>query len=291
MTNKIYENVTNRIIEKIEAGNMSAWLRGWSAKGTGAPINPITGTEYSGINYLLLSLSGYQNQNWMTYKQAQALGAQVKKGEKSTMIIFYKKLNVTEKSSGGDDVQKSIPMLRGYLVFNAEQIENLPEKYNHKPIEQERKISNLHQVALNAGLDVELGGAAAFYSPAKDIVKMPQVEAFIDNNHFEATLLHELTHLTGHKTRLDRFKKFDRFGSQSYAFEELIAELGSAFACAKLGIENTGLQHAEYINSWLTVLKKDKQAIFKAASEAQKACNWLLEKLAADNITLIQKSA
>lgn len=291
MTSKIYENVTNRIIERIEAGNMSSWLKSGSAQGTGAPVNPVTGTEYSGINYLLLSLEGYDNQNWLTYKQAQKLGANVRKGEKSTMIIFYKKLNFKEQGENGAEIEKAIPMLRGYLVFNASQIDNLPAKYQLQAPARPRQVSNLFELAVNAGLKVEQGGSKAFYSPAHDMIKLPQIEAFIDNESFEATLLHEMTHLTGHKTRLDRFKKFNRFGSESYAFEELIAELGSAFACAKLGIESTGLQHAEYINSWLKVLKKDKQAIFKAATEAQKACNWLIEKLNTQTQSLIQQSA
>lgn len=291
MTSKIYENVTNRIIERIEAGNMSSWLKSWSAQGSGAPVNPVTGTEYSGINYLLLSLAGYDNQNWLTYKQAQKLGANVRKGEKSTMIIFYKKLNFKEQGENGAEIEKAIPMLRGYLVFNASQIDNLPAKYQLQAPARPRQVSNLFELAVNAGLKVEQGGSKAFYSPVHDMIKLPQIEAFIDNESFEATLLHEMTHLTGHKTRLDRFKKFDRFGSESYAFEELIAELGSAFACAKLGIESTGLQHAEYINSWLKVLKKDKQAIFKAATEAQKACNWLIEKLNTQTQSLIQQSA
>lgn len=278
MTNKIYESVTNRIIDKIESGELAKWLKSWNSAESGAPMNPVSKTQYSGINYMLLQLSGYNNQHWMTFKQVSDKGGRVKKGEKSTQIIYYKKLKVEAEGSNGEMVEKSIPMLRGYLVFNAEQCEGLPAELYEAPIKREKKFSNLHSIAENSGLNISLRGARAFYSPLSDSITMPPVEAFTNTESFEATLLHELTHLTGHSCRLNRLEKFGRFGSSAYAFEELIAELGAAFACAKLGIAGE-MQTAEYIASWLQVLKKDKQAIFKAASEAQKACDWLIENL------------
>jgi antirestriction protein ArdC len=281
MTNSIYENVTNKIIEKIEKGGLEKWVQSWGGD-FNDPKNPVTGTQYKGINYMLLSLSGYSNPNWLTFKQVSEKGGKVKKGEKSTMIIYYKQLSLTSKNEAGEteDTGRVIPMLRGYLVFNATQCENLPEQYLKTPEPKEKKFSSLLEVAKNSGFKIQLGGNRAFYSPDADKIVLPNIEQFNDLENFEATLLHELTHLTGHEDRLNRLKKFNRFGSQSYAFEELIAELGSAFSCAKFGIQGK-LQHSEYIASWLQVLRSDKTAIFRAATEAQKACDYLIEKLKA----------
>lgn len=275
MSNKLYESVTNRIIQKIESGDLNEWLQSWSA---GDLMNPASGTRYKGINYMLLKLAGFKNPNWLTFKQISAKGGRVKKGEKSTQIIYFKKLDIEEKNKEGETVKKQIPMLRGYLVFNADQCEGLPTELYAEPQPVEKKFSNLFNVATNSGFKIELGGNRACYSPLTDSISMPEVESFISTENFEAVLLHELTHLTGHETRLNRLNKFASFGSSSYAFEELIAELGSAFACAKLGIKGE-MQHAEYINSWLQVLRKDTKAIFRAATEAQKACDFLLENL------------
>lgn len=275
MTNKIYESVTNKIIEKIESGNIGQWFKSWSGD-IDDPKNPVTGTQYRGINYLLLKLSPFTNPNWLTFKQISEKGGRVLKGEKSTMVIYYKKFNLVDEE--GEATGKTIPLLKSYLVFNAEQTEGLSKEYFATPEPKEKQFSNLLDVAQNSGFKIKLSGSQAFYSPASDQITMPAVEQFNDVKNFEATLLHELTHLTGHESRLNRINKFNKFGSAAYAFEELIAELGSAFACAKLKIEGE-MQHAEYLNSWLQVLRKDSKAIFKAATEAQKACDWLIDNL------------
>jgi len=278
MSNKVYEIITNKIIDKIESGELGNWIKSWSADYAEQPKNPSTKTQYRGINYMLLQLAGFSNPNWMTFKQISAKGGRVKKGEKSTMIIYYKKLDIEEEGTNGETVEKSILMLKGYLVFNADQCENLPAECYTAPVKRGRKFSNLLDIAQNSGFNISLRGNRTYYTPASDSITMPEISAFNSVDNFESVLLHELTHLTGHETRLNRLKKFDRFGSSSYAFEELVAELGSAFACAKLGIQGE-MQHAEYLNSWLQVLRKDKKAIFSAASHAQKACDWLIDNL------------
>jgi antirestriction protein ArdC len=271
MARDIYAEVTDKIIAKIEAGALP-WVKPWSnAEGcnSGLPVNYSTGKAYRGINVLMLWASGFPDQRWLTYKQAQAVGANVRKGEHGSLVVFYKKWDLKDTNAAGESVTKSIPILRSFTVFNVSQIDGLTT--DAMPVEP-RQITYTRSAELLAQAKVAHGGNRAFYSPANDSITLPRLEQFATEADYFATGLHELTHWTGHKSRLARDFS-GRFGTDAYAFEELIAEMGAAFLCADTGIEYT-TQHASYIETWLRVLKSDKKAILTAASQAQKAADF-----------------
>jgi antirestriction protein ArdC len=269
----IYQDVTDRIIAAIEAGTMP-WLRPWTgSKATGLgsePYNAFSGRAYNGINWLILGCQPYLSKGWLTYKQAAELGGNVRKGEKGTPIVFWSFLR------DKDDPKKVIPFARGYTVFNVEQCEGLSAKVK-APTPAVPGDTSITALAARVGATVRHGGNSAFYAPTPDHIVVPSVDAFQSQEAYDATLAHELVHWTGHKSRCDRqFGK--RFGDDAYAFEELVAEIGSAFVCAHQGVALEGLQHAAYVNNWLSVLKQDKRAIFTAASAAKKAAEFLIGK-------------
>ena len=263
----LYQTVTDTIIAALEKGP-KAFRRCWKST---MPVNASTGRSYSGINVLLLWLAadkaGYTSSEWLTYKQAEAVGAQVRKGEKGTHIVFFKPLKVKKTDDKGKEVERTVPLLRGFVVFNREQIDGLPES------EAVEGIEDLDAFVRQTGAIVKHGEPA--YSPGKDVVYLPTIDAFDTVQHYYATAFHELSHWTGHKSRLDRDLK-GRFGDESYAAEELIAELSAAFLCAHAHIEGD-LRHAGYIKSWLRVLRNDKRAIFTAAKHATAASEYLLD--------------
>lgn len=270
----IYEKITNDIIASLEAG-IVPWHQPWK-NGTASeymPHNGSSGRAYSGINVLILLMrkvvSGYCSNAWLTYKQAQALGGQVRKGAKGESIVYWQ---VREQEDDAGNVTKRM-ILRMFTVFNVEQCDGLEgSTFAPEPIEAGDICERLRA----AGARITLGGNSASYSPAGDYISMPAPTAFESIEHYHSTLLHEATHWTGHKSRLGR-DLLNRFGSDAYAAEELIAEMGSAFLCGQLGVQMHGLQHSNYIGHWLDVLRADKRAVFTAATAAQKACNFLLE--------------
>ena len=286
MTFDIYQVITDKILVSLEQG-VTPWLKPWTNSNTVNtatlfPYNGFTGKNYSGVNVLLLSCNNYASNDYYTFKQVTELKGNVKKGEKSHIVVYW---HILEKTDTNGNIDK-IPFLKYYNVFNREQCENLPES--------KVKQVTVNHVALDAlpeklGVKLAHGGNKAFYSPANDSITMPLHESFTDTKYYDATLLHELTHSTGHETRCKRDFK-NRFGSDAYAFEELIAELGSAFLGASLGVTPVLQHNASYIASWLTVLKNDKKAILKASSEAQKACNYVLSMLETD-ITMEKEAA
>ena len=268
------QDVTDRIIADLEAG-VAPWVKPWKGNagfaGEGFPVNHITGKSYRGINTMLLWMASPSGR-WLTYKQAKDIGGNVKKGEKGTQIVFWKKLAVKDKDNEQNgDKTKFIPFMRSYTVFSIEQCEGIeaPEVNNTDPVEV--KIDKAEELLKQA--TVHHGGDRAFYSPSHDSITLPAQAAFKSTEDYYATALHELTHWTSHKDRCNRDVK-NGFGSQAYAREELVAEIGAAFQCAHLGIEGK-LQHSSYIASWLEVLKKDKKAIFTAAGQAQKAFDFI----------------
>lgn len=280
----LYQAVTDRIVAALEAGTRP-WRKTWTATGNDGLQLRHNGAEYRGINQLLLSLtameSGYSSPYWLTFKQALELGGNVRKGERSTEIVFYKKLTVTDRDAPeGTEREKQIPLLRSFRVFNADQCEGLPERFAPKPqpvivggIERDEAAE---KALRSSGAEIREGGNRAFFSPGHDFVQMPPFAAFETCGAFLATLAHELTHWTGHKSRLDRLK-LTPFGTPDYAREELVAEIGAAFICARLGIAGEHIDnHAAYLKSWLGVLKADKRAIFKAAAFAQTAADLVL---------------
>jgi len=281
----IYQQVTDQLIAALEAG-ASPWRKSWNDEtGAGALHLPrrANGEFYRGINTLLLwgaaEECGFKSDRWFTFKQAEALGAQVRKGSTATKIIFYKSLDVERTNDAGETVDATIPMIRQYCVFNADQIDGLPERFTPAPVAvvAGKARDELNESALRStGADIREGGVKAYYSPAADFVQMPTFDRFDNSGAYLATLAHELCHWTGHTSRLDRSLK-NAFGSKDYASEELIAEIGSAFVGARLGIVGEHIDnHAAYLAAWLKVLKEDKRAIFKAASAAQRAADLVL---------------
>ncbi len=287
MKTDIYKRVTDRIVADLEQGELT-WLKPWSAGNLeGRITKPLrhNGLPYSGINVLMLWASsveaGYSCPFWMTYRQAAVLGAHVRKGEKGSPVVYAGTL--TKESEGeaeGADLEtRKIPYLKAYTVFNVEQIEGLPEHYQAKPapvIDPARRIRHADAFFAATGADIRHGGGQAYYNGGSDHVQMPPFEAFESPESYYATLAHELTHWTKHKSRLMREFGRKKWGDEGYAREELVAELGAAFLCADLALTpEPGQDHAAYIQGWLKVLKEDSRAIFAAAAHAQRAADYL----------------
>ncbi len=282
----IYTRITGQIISSLEAG-VKPWTQPWNASHAAGPVSrPLrhSGETYSGINVLVLWATamerGYAAPIWMTFKQALELGGAVRKGEKGSPVVYAGSLSRTEQDDKtGEDVDRSIPFLKSYTVFNIEQIDGLPAHY-YAPAQIEAnpdaRVAEADAFFHATGAEVRHGGNSAYYSPGQDFVQMPDFASFRSAQDYYATLAHECTHWTRHKTRLDRSFDQKRFGDAGYAREELVAELGAAFLCADLGLTLKDREdHTAYIASWLQVLKDDKRAIFQAAAHAQRACDFL----------------
>lgn len=278
----VYQHVTDQIIASIEAGT-PAWRKPWTGDMPGIPFpRRSTGEHYRGINIVMLWITatekGYRSPFWFTFRQAKDLGAFVRKGEKSSTIVKYGTVEKKDEETGED---KAIPYAKAYRVFNADQIDGLPEEYHGAPVEEPRDLGTEPNSALDAffaatGIEIRTTDEPrAYYRPSEDFIHMPPISTFHNAEGYYSTLAHEACHATGHKTRLDRFSRFaDR---KAVAFEELIAELGNCMLCAQLGLTPQFDQSAAYIESWLRALKDDKRLIFKAASEAQKAADLLIQ--------------
>jgi antirestriction protein ArdC len=282
----LYREITAKIIAELEQG-IVAWVRPWRSAGHGPslalPRNARTGKSYSGINILLLwaalDAHGFASRHWLTFKQALELGGSVRKSEKGTHV-FYADRFIPEKErerarSDGDE-PSAIPFLKRYTVFNAEQCDGLPEHlFVPRPaLPACEIIPEAQALILATGADFRIGGDKAFYLPSEDVIRVPHQSAFTEQINYYRTAFHELGHWTGHASRLARDLSH-RFGSSGYAREELVAEMATAFVCASLGIVPT-VRHADYIGNWLAVLKEDNRAIFKAASQASKASDFIL---------------
>jgi len=289
----VYTRVTERIIADLEQG-VRPWIKPWHAEHTAGRITrPLrhNGTPYRGMNVLLLwgeaVLKGYAAPFWMTYKQSQELGGQVRKGEHGSLVVYANTITKTETGENGEDVEREIPFMKGYVAFNVEQIDGLPAHYYAKPenpLPLSERIEHADRFFANTGATIRYGGNMAFYAPGPDHIQLPPFEAFKDKESFYATLGHESIHWTKHERRLNRDFSAKRFGDHGYAREELVAELGAAFLCADLGITpEIREDHAAYLGHWLNVLREDKRAIFSAAAHAQRATDYLhdLQKQAA----------
>lgn len=282
----IYTCITHQIIKSLEAG-VKPWTQPWNASHAAGPVSrPLrhSGETYSGINVLVLWATamerGYAAPIWMTFKQALELGGAVRKGEKGSPVVYAGSLSRTEQDDKtGEDVDRTIPFLKSYTVFNIEQIDGLPAHYYAPAIETknpDERVANADAFFRETGADVRHGGNSAYYSPGHDFVQMPDFASFRSAQDYYATLAHECTHWTRHKSRLDRSFDQKRFGDAGYAREELVAELGAAFLCADLGLALKDRDdHAAYIGHWLGVLREDKRAIFQAAAHAQRATDYL----------------
>lgn len=285
MSADVYSRITGQIVAELEKGTLP-WVKPWDAAHVAGPVSrPLRGNgiPYGGINVLMLWVAsmerGFSAPIWMTFRQAKELGAHVKKGEKGSLVVYANTYSRTEQNESGEDVERQIPFMKGYTVFNVEQIEGLPAHFTAKKEPRrnpDERITHAEEFFANTRAQIRHGGNAAYYAPGPDVVQMPEFESFRDAGAYYATLAHECTHWTRHTSRLDRDFGRKRWGDEGYAMEELTAELGAAFLCADLELTPQIRQdHAPYIAGWLKVLKEDKRAIFSAAAHAQKAADFL----------------
>lgn len=286
MRTDVYQKISDRIVAELERG-VRPWLKPWSTgHGEGRITRPLRGNgiPYQGINVLMLWSEaiekGYASPIWMTFKQAQALSAHVRKGESGSLVVYADKIIRTETDTAtGEEAEHAIPFMKGYTVFNTEQIDGLPKHFYPKPTprgEPMARIARAESFFAATGARVVHGGNRACYVPSTDNVHMPCIDFFRDSESYYATLAHEVTHWTRHESRLNRDFGRQRFGDEGYAMEELVAELGSAFLSADLELTpEIREDHAAYIASWIKMLKDDRRAIFTAASHAQRASDFL----------------
>ncbi|MEO6215198.1 MAG: zincin-like metallopeptidase domain-containing protein [Sphingomonas sp.] len=287
----IFQDVTDSIIAELEAGCLP-WVQPWSDEtvALAMPCNVVTERSYSGVNVMLLwraaKRAGYRSRYWLTFRQAIEAGGTVRKGERGTTAVFGRRVAPAASQQGvaeAGDKPKLFGFLRRFTLFNAQQCDGLDPRFGPE-VEPDNApegelIERSERLIAASGVAFTLGAVEAFYSQYDDMVHLPSWRRFQDPIDRERICLHELVHATGHSSRLGRDLS-NAFGSDGYAREELIAELGAAFVCASLGIPPT-VRHANYLNNWLEVLRADKRAIFKAASAATKAANWLLDRHAA----------
>lgn len=286
MRTDVYSRITNTIVAELEKG-VRPWFKPWNAEhAAGRITRPLraNGIAYRGINILMLwaeaESKGYTAPIWMTFKQALDLRAHVRKGERGSLVVYASKTTRTETDPvTGDETERDFAFLKGYTVFNVEQVEGLPARYYataSKPLDPVQRIAHAEKFFAATGARVSHGGGRAFYSVAEDRIQMPPFEAFKDAESYYATLAHETVHWTRHEARLDRDFGRKRWGDEGYAMEELVAELGAAFLSSDLSLTPEVMpDHAAYIASWIKVLKEDKRAVFTAAAHAQFAADFL----------------
>ena len=296
-----YDEITGKIIGDLETGRVP-WVQPWGTAAAKAPLampsNAATGRHYSGINVLILWGAviehGFPGQSWLTFRQALALGGHVRKGERGTTVVYADRFVPDDEKrrarETGDEAQ-AVPFLKRFTVFNAAQCEGLPEDIAIvAPPPSPGLIEPQVEALIRAtGIDFRIGGNRAFYVPALDYVRVPPPQAYFEPINWHRTALHELGHATGHPSRLGRDMS-GGFGTKKYAVEELVAEMNAAFCCASLGIVPT-VRHADYIGSWLEVLREDNRAIVRSASQASKAADWLLGFVPADGAALSAEPA
>ncbi len=283
MIGSLHDTVTIRIIQELEQGRFP-WVQPWtslSPSSLGLPQNAATGRPYSGINILLLWVAAMEQERsslrWLTFKQALSLGGAVRKSEKGTMVVFadtFVPEAEREKQATPGAEARRIGFLKRFTVFHVSQCDGLPPEASVAPAPgRSEVIPDVEALIAATGVDIRVGGDMAFYAPGPDFIQVPPQEAYFDPVNWYRTKLHELTHWTGHASRLNRDFS-SRRGADAYAREELVAELGAAFLCAELGVVPT-VRHADYLGAWLEVLKADNRAIFQAASSASKAAAFI----------------
>ncbi|WP_024520669.1 zincin-like metallopeptidase domain-containing protein [Bradyrhizobium sp. Tv2a-2] len=282
----LYDEITDKIIAELEAGRVP-WVQPWGTAAAKAPLampkNASSGRFYAGINVLILWGAiierGYAGQSWLTFRQALSLGGHVRKGERGTTVVYADRFVPNDEKRRAAEVgeeAQAIPFLKRFTVFNSDQCEDLPpEIATTAPPPPPGMIEPKVEALIKATrITFRIGGDRAFYAPVEDYVQVPPPQAYFEPINWHRTALHELGHATGHRSRLNRDQS-GSYGTKKYAFEELVAELTAAFGCASLGIVPT-VRHADYIGSWLEVMREDNRAIVRAASQASKAADYLL---------------
>jgi antirestriction protein ArdC len=275
--NDVYTSVTDRIIEALENGTVP-WKKPWRVRG--GPVNVKTRRPYRGINVFLLALAGYDDPRWGTYRAIQSCGGQVRKGEKGTRVILWKPVKAKGEDDEEDGAEKKggYLLLRDYVVFNAEQADGLPE-FEFEEIEfdpNERAQEIIDGYVEGTGPPLHHGGDRAYYNVLADAVTVPKQGDFDDGDSYYATVFHEFVHSTGHESRLKRIESVN-FGSDPYAKEELVAEMGAAMLNGLAGIETREENSAAYVANWLRSLRDDSRLVINAAAAAQKAADWIVE--------------
>ena len=285
----LYDEITDKIIAELEAGRVP-WVQPWGTSVAKAPLglprNAATSRSYSGINVLILWGAviehGFPGQGWLTFRQALSLGGHVRKGERGTTVVYADRFTPEDEKrrafEAGEEAQ-AIPFLKRFTVFNTAQCDGLPDDIEATvpPPPPGMIEPQVEALIKETGIDFRIGGNRAFYVPSLDYVQVPPPAAYFEPINWHRTALHELGHASGAAHRLNR-NLSGAFGSKLYSVEEITAELISAFCCASLGIVPT-VRHADYIGSWLEVLREDNRAIVRAASQASKAADWLLSFL------------
>lgn len=268
--------VLDKLIESMERGVLP-WKRGWETSGGGLPTNPSTGRDYSGSNIMILwaeqAEKGYSSSAWLGFNQGSKLGGSVRKCEKSTYIILYRPY---EKENDKGELETF-----GYIttkpIFNIDQFDGLDHLKQPVATHEWTPVEAVERLLIQSGAVIEYGTDRPCYVPSVDKIRLPERNRFHSPESFSATALHELTHWTGHASRLNRTKG-KRFGDDAYAYEELVAECGSAFVQAKIGLQADVEYHASYLDSWLGVLKKDRSVLMHAASAASKAADYMINQ-------------
>jgi antirestriction protein ArdC len=282
----LYSEITDKIIAELEAGRVP-WVQPWGTSAAKAsltmPKNARTQRQYSGINVLILWSavieSGFSTQNWLTFRQALGLGGNVRKGEHGTTVVYADRFVPDEERRRAErdgDEPNTIPFLKRFTVFNTDQCENLPPELTSNPAPVPEGLILPHAEALirATGIEFRIGGDRAYYDILNDFVRVPPPQAYFEPINWHRTAVHELAHASGSRSRLNRDLS-GSFGSKKYAYEEIVAEITSAFVCASLGIVPT-VRHADYIGSWIDVMRDNDRAVVRAASAASKAADYLL---------------
>lgn len=280
----LHQEITDRIVAELEQGRVP-WVQPWAAANAplAMPRNALTGRRYSGVNILILwdtvIQRGFGTQSWLTFRQASSLGGSVRKGERGTTVVYASRFTPGDAQpveTGRANSRASIPFLKRFTVFNADQCDGLPETLTTplQPVPDDMVHPSVAALMKASGAVVRIGGDEAFYDVTHDYVQVPRPEAFFVPINFARTLAHELSHWSGAASRLRR-DQGGSFGSKPYFVEECVAELSAAFVCASIGIVPT-VRHADYLGAWLDIMREDNRAIVRAASAASKAADFLL---------------
>jgi antirestriction protein ArdC len=286
----IYKMITDKILSDIQNNGKLTWVKEWKTKRGQLPTNAVSKKPYEGINLFLLSLSHYSSPYYLSFKQVEELGGNVKKGEKATQVVFWKLNQYTKQNEQGETETKNVPLLRYYNVFNLEQCENVTIKEKPAPeitYNENEIIENAENLIAEYTTREKINTKIieqdrAFYRPSTDEITMPLLSQFSSGNAFYSTYFHEIGHSTGHEKRLNRKEVVGtiNFGSCDYGTEELVAELTAAFLCAETGINNetTERNNSAYIKNWYNAIKADPKMFVMASARANKATKFVLNK-------------
>lgn len=276
-SSSIYERVTDQILSALSRG-VVPWRKPWKGREF-LPCNAASKRIYAGVNLFTLGVAPFSDHRWLTVRQANELGGHVRKGERGSLVVFWKILSGSADDEGS---KRTIPLLRHFIVFNVEQIEGA----SIEPLAQAQPVARIETAeavveSMPSPPRLAVHSTSAFYRTADDLVAMPRIESFQSADSYYATLFHELSHATGHPSRLNRpgVAQTTHFGSEDYSREELVAELASAFVCAEIGLDNSLIaDSASYISGWLDALKRDPKAIVLASSQARRAADFILAR-------------